>query len=72
MQPNIRNSRPFGNQMSRNNRKKTEIQYRNNNIDIYQIQFRSSSKESIDDREGYKIDVETRISISIQTGDIYK
>ncbi len=58
--------------MSGNNRGEAETQYRNNNIDTYQIQFRSNSEGPIDDKKDHEIDVETRTSIPIQTGDIYR
>ncbi len=55
-----------------NNRKKTETQYRNNNIDIYQIRFRSHSKKPIDNKKSHEMNVKIRIFISIQTNDIYR
>ncbi len=58
--------------MLENNKGETETQCRNNSIDMYQIQLRSNSEESIDGREGCKMDVEIRMSILIQTGDIYR
>ncbi len=46
--------------------------YRNNDIDIYQIQFRFRFEGPTDDRKGCEMDIETRTSISIQTGNIYR
>ncbi len=51
--------------MSGNNKKEIEAQYRNNNIDIYQIQFRFCFERSINNRKNNEMDVKIRISISI-------
>ncbi len=47
-----------------------EAQHRNSDADVYQIRLRSSFEGPIDGREGREMDVEAKMPIPIQTGDI--